>query len=166
MSTWITIKNCVTFAPNLGVMVAESALKLPSDEIKELLTLAFQHMDDELLVEACSGGNGPLADLGQISYEDYLLKLKEAEIQNKTQRAKKKHTKIRRQEYSARRSQLILALIDSGVPYVCAHPGCNQAADLTIDHIVPLSKGGTDDLENLQFMCKSHNSSKGDKANA
>jgi len=166
MSTRITIKNCITFAPNLGVMVAESALKLPPEKIKELLALAFQHMNDELLVEACSGCNGPLAGLGQISYEDYLLKLKEAEIQDKTQRAKKKHTKIRRQEYSARRSQLILALIDSGMPYVCAHPSCNETADLTIDHIVPLSKGGTDDLENLQFMCMSHNSSKGDKTSA
>ncbi len=39
----------------------------------------------------------------------------------------------------------------------------NQLEDLTIDHIAPLSKGGTDDLDNLRFLCRSHNSKKGDR---
>lgn len=34
---------------------------------------------------------------------------------------------------------------------------------MTIDHIVPKSKGGTNDLENLQPMCNACNARKADK---
>ncbi|WP_305768861.1 HNH endonuclease [Candidatus Epulonipiscium viviparus] len=34
-------------------------------------------------------------------------------------------------------------------------------ADIEIDHIIPKRKGGTDDLWNLQCMCRSCNRSKG-----
>jgi len=35
--------------------------------------------------------------------------------------------------------------------------------DITIDHIIPVSLGGTDHLDNLQIACKSCNSTKGNK---
>ena len=35
--------------------------------------------------------------------------------------------------------------------------------NLTIDHVVPRSKGGTDHLENLQLLCGACNSIKGDR---
>lgn len=38
---------------------------------------------------------------------------------------------------------------------------CGTSENLTVDHIVPKSKGGTDDFENLQVMCHKHNTSKG-----
>ena len=41
----------------------------------------------------------------------------------------------------------------------CAHPGCNRT-DITVDHIIPLSKGGCSFAFNLQPLCKSHNCSK------
>ena len=42
--------------------------------------------------------------------------------------------------------------------------GCRKVfkfRDMTIDHIHPRSRGGTDDLENLQLLCQPCNSSKG-----
>ena len=104
--------------------------------------------------------------MGHISYETYLDLLRECEIQQAGERAKKDHTKQRRAEFSSRRSDLVLKMIEAGVPYKCAVPGCEVYEELTVDHIVPLSRGGTDDLENLQFLCQPHNSAKGDRKDA
>lgn len=38
---------------------------------------------------------------------------------------------------------------------------CSSVSDLTIDHIKPLSLGGTNELNNLQILCRSCNASKG-----
>lgn len=38
---------------------------------------------------------------------------------------------------------------------------CGSRHDLTVDHIVALSRGGTNDLNNLQILCRTDNSSKG-----
>jgi len=43
--------------------------------------------------------------------------------------------------------------------YACVHCGTNER--LTVDHIWPVSKGGDDDLDNLQTLCHSCNSKKG-----
>lgn len=74
--------------------------------------------------------------------------------------AKRHYTKNRRVEFQRERAGLMLALIDRD-GYKCAECGAFQ--DLTIDHVMPLSKGGLDDLDNLQLMCQTHNSKKGDR---
>lgn len=38
---------------------------------------------------------------------------------------------------------------------------CGTTEDLTVDHIVPKRRGGTDDRDNLVTLCRRHNSSKG-----
>lgn len=40
---------------------------------------------------------------------------------------------------------------------------CGTTQKLTVDHIVPLSRGGTNDLDNLQLLCRSCNSIKSAK---
>lgn len=40
---------------------------------------------------------------------------------------------------------------------------CGATDDLAVDHIIPLSRGGTNDPENLTPACKPCNSSKGDR---
>jgi 5-methylcytosine-specific restriction endonuclease McrA len=42
---------------------------------------------------------------------------------------------------------------------VCLVPGCENT-DLTADHVIPLSKGGTNWITNIQPLCSNHNSSK------
>lgn len=37
---------------------------------------------------------------------------------------------------------------------------CGTADDLSVDHVVPKSAGGTDDPSNLQVLCRSCNSAK------
>lgn len=40
---------------------------------------------------------------------------------------------------------------------------CGRKKDLTLDHILPRSRGGSDSPENAVWVCKSCNSSKGDR---
>jgi hypothetical protein len=43
--------------------------------------------------------------------------------------------------------------------FSCRH--CGTAALLTVDHVVAVANGGTDDDDNLQLLCRSCNSRKG-----
>lgn len=47
--------------------------------------------------------------------------------------------------------------------YKCSEPECRCKTDLEVDHIIPITKGGTNDLSNFQLLCHSHNSSKGNR---
>ena len=38
---------------------------------------------------------------------------------------------------------------------------CGTEENLTVDHVIPRRLGGTDELWNLQVLCKMHNSMKG-----
>lgn len=74
--------------------------------------------------------------------------------------AKIEHVKKRRTEFANGRSDLMLALIERD-GYQCKN--CDSQENLSIDHIIPLSRGGSDELSNLRILCKSCNSSKGDR---
>lgn len=76
------------------------------------------------------------------------------------QAAKTNHIQRRRSQFSQKYDQLMLALIHRD-GFECDI--CGTTEDLTIDHVIPLSKGGGDELGNLRLLCRLHNSLKGDR---
>lgn len=56
--------------------------------------------------------------------------------------------------------QSVLALLSSWSG-IC--PRCGKDAKPTIDHVIPLAKGGAESISNLQLLCRSCNSAKGTK---
>jgi hypothetical protein len=73
--------------------------------------------------------------------------------------AQRQAARRRRGDFDRQRDRLLLALIKRD-GYRCAVQGCQETEDLTVDHIVPIARGGTDDLDNLQILCRFHNSQK------
>ena len=82
------------------------------------------------------------------------------ERSQKQSSVKRRVIQRRRSQYAARRDELMLALIERD-GYECSF--CGSQDGLTIDHIMPLSRGGSDQLNNLQILCQSCNSQKKDR---
>ena len=53
---FVTIENLVTFAPNIGVLVEREAVNEPPEKLAEAVRIAFSHIKDQPLVDACCGG--------------------------------------------------------------------------------------------------------------
>jgi hypothetical protein len=65
-----------------------------------------------------------------------------------------------RKEVAARYEKILVAL-GRRDGFACTN--CRAVEDLQIDHILPVSRGGTSDLVNLQILCKPCNKRKGNK---
>lgn len=161
----VEIGEIVFFTSSGDVLVRKDALDGSPEDLFKAVTLAFEYCQHPVLLEA-GNGYGPMAQLRTISFEQLLQAIRDSDIRDAGQAAKKLHTAIRRSEFGRARSDLVLALLAAGTPYVCCAQSCDITTNLTIDHIIPLSRGGTDDLSNLRFMCLPHNIAKGDKSEA
>lgn len=56
----------------------------------------------------------------------------------------------------------VLGMAEDGVCIVCGEP-VGRLKNRKLDHLIPVSRGGKDNLENTLWLCPSHNSSKGKK---
>lgn len=65
-----------------------------------------------------------------------------------------------RKEYNSMRNVLMDALITRDGNYCRA---CGTTQNMSIDHIIPVVKGGRNVMSNLQLLCRSCNSKKGAK---
>lgn len=183
MSLSVVVSGCITVDNWMGVHacnVSFSDLMSRTDEWPTVAAVVARSMgvDPAIMEQAILLGcwvqdhpqyqdgaqrQGPLGQLDTITYEEFCEAVEREQWKDATKAAKKQLGRKRRSEFASVRASRVLELIDSGVLYVCAHPGCTETTKLTIDHVKPLSRGGTDDLSNLQFMCARHNSQKGDR---
>jgi hypothetical protein len=175
----VVIDDLVCFSTNNGIQLwdwtgVDSIAVLPRwREIFELIEegngieagrlcraieIAKVHRYSEFFTEGYWGGRDK-----PVLFETFMEIVEKHKYKIATKVAKQNLSRTRRAQYMASREEIMLAMIDAGKPYVCSNPTCEVTENLTIDHIKALSRGGSDEIGNLQFMCLPHNSSKGDR---
>ena len=150
------------FQQNREVGITSAEIVLPVTSITGLEPMTIGKLvlelasDYEFLRDHFGSG-----ELDGLTIEQAKEHVRKKQQEGRAKQIKKKLVRTRRADFSARRAQLMLALIDRD-GYVCQHPDCDSQDDLTIDHIIPLSRGGSDELDNLRLLCRRHNAEKGD----
>lgn len=93
---------------------------------------------------------------------DSAYKIYQHELNARIERQKNgKESKAKRAQIFSQRTSLLAELNERDGGMFCQQ--CRATEHLCIDHITPLIRGGSNDLDNLQILCKSCNSRKGDK---
>jgi 5-methylcytosine-specific restriction endonuclease McrA len=159
----LKVDNILWFTGRGDVIVEREAMTHDPQTVFDALHFAFSYMSHPAVMDSWCGGENLLNTRPEWNQQELLRALEEVAVAEATKQAKRSFSKVRRRSFQADRSALVLAMIDKGVAYRCAHSGCDARENLTVDHIVPLSRGGTDELHNLQFMCRGHNAMKGDR---
>jgi 5-methylcytosine-specific restriction endonuclease McrA len=95
---------------------------------------------------------------GAVELEKYLEWVEEQEVKNAYREKARAKAKIVRRDFQKDYDGLFM-LIGRRDGFCCVE--CGTSTNLTIDHKLAVINGGTNDPENLQMMCKSHNSKKG-----
>lgn len=71
--------------------------------------------------------------------------------------------KRRREGLGRQTPQHLSALIAAKRKYDCTCPVCGHRKHLSLDHVVPLARGGRNRIGNFQILCKRDNCAKGTK---
>jgi len=66
----------------------------------------------------------------------------------------------RRRQWARVREELAPLVLERD-GYACRDCGSTAFSDLTVDHVIPVARGGSDSIDNLQTLCRSCNSKKG-----
>jgi len=94
--------------------------------------------------------------------DKYLIIPEDSEHYSYTPVGKTTLLQKKRNAFQKKKKKFYTLMLARGDEEVCVVAGCTNP-DLTIDHIIALFNGGENVLSNFQFMCKSHNCSKGIK---
>lgn len=185
----VDIDGILICAPNIGVLMDRDCLGRDETEVVDAIRLAFELIKNPIWEAYCGGAIGPLCDYfdkdGEYRhlteevtgqkwpfcysipvgiFQEILWQAEESEkVTQEQKEARRKKAIKRRQKFDSKRNKLFIEMIKSGLVYECSHEACGAREDLTIDHINPIANGGSDDVENLQFLCRAHNSKKGAK---
>jgi hypothetical protein len=68
-------------------------------------------------------------------------------------------SRLRRKSISLRTRRMLMEKANHQCQHVPAETGvrCNSRFQLQVDHVIPLAKGGADEVENLRVLCGIHN---------
>jgi hypothetical protein len=110
---------------------------------------------DESLIQA------ELDLMRHVDKSDAIRRAYELIIQVQEQRSQPRKRRPKARNEVAARYEKILVALGRRDGFACVH--CRAVDDLQIDHILPVSLGGTSDMLNLQILCKSCNTRKGNK---
>ena len=106
---------------------------------------------------------------GQMAFQRANSYQHRLEIERASRKRRKSFQRPRKNARQQIRNRLLVANIwtikDSEINALYSRPcyNCATKEDLSIDHIIPLSRGGRHSIGNLQTLCRPCNSSKGDK---
>ncbi len=120
------------------------------------LTRAVNRLVDKGFVER----QRPRGGDGRMGRSNYRLKV-ETDIvvpAARARAARRLRLSERRREFARRRPEIMTLLIARDGP-ACAR--CASAENLSVDHVISIAAGGTDDPENLQILCLPCNIRKG-----
>ena len=116
------------------------------------------------LADAWHGGDSILCAFGELTVMQFMDAILHLRKRVSTTQIRQSLINQERAKFERDSGRIKLAMLAAGLEYACVE--CGTTHDITIDHKVPLSRGGGDDVSNLQFLCRSCNSRKGTKAEA
>lgn len=146
--------------PEVAAIIAQHH-DIDPDRLIAAIAKAIGIRRHPMLMDATCGGGWPKNIDGPITLDQFDVLVAADDIRRANRGAKQRYLSLRRMEFASKSAMLALQMIERGDLHQCVVTGCIEVTDLTIDHIVPMWRGGSDDLSNLQFMCRKHNSAKG-----